>query len=113
MEQPSTDLAAPSQGEVKSLESSLKTLWDKAKRAAEVIGELRDQKRLLETRVGQLEVELRQLQAELAKKDQLAKTMAANLKAVDPKRAVLFANGERETLAVRVRDLLAKIDAYL
>jgi chromosome segregation ATPase len=101
------------QGDVRTVESSLKVLWEKARRAAALIGELRAERQTLKTRVEELEHVLQQLQQEMTKKENQLKKLIAEKEAVDPKSVALFANGEREALAEKVKNLLAKIDAYL
>jgi len=94
------------------VESALKALWEKARRAGELIAQLREENAALRTQVETLREELRRVQEELsAKARALAEAKAAA--GVDAQRAALFANGEREALATRVKDLLAKIEAYL
>jgi chromosome segregation ATPase len=109
----STDIPSAAPGEPAAVETSLKSLWEKARRAADVIGELRAEKRTLQSRVELLEGELRQLREEIGRRDQQLSKLQSEQAGIDPKRAALFANGEREVLATKVRELLAKIDAYL
>lgn len=112
MEQQQTDTSTGLHGDVKSIESSLKTLWERARRAAEVIHELRENKRGLEAKVGELEVEVRHLQQELLRKEQALKAAAAQGDGGGGKSAFL-SNGEKEALAAKIKMLLSKIDAYL
>ena len=45
MDQHAADTGIPVQGDARSLENSLKALWDRARRAAELITQLREEKR--------------------------------------------------------------------
>jgi len=108
-EQFSTDANAAAAGDIRSVESGIKALWDRVKRASETITQLRNEKRLLQSRVEQLEEEMIQIRAELSKVEQGGKGSG---RSVDMKGA-LFANGEREIMMARVKALLAKLDAYL
>ena len=112
VEHQQTDMSAVLQGDAKSIESSLKALWDRARRTAEIIHELRESKRALENRVGELEAEVRKLEQELSKRERLLASATAAGEAAQTK-AHLFSNGEREALAARVKVLLSKIEAYL
>jgi hypothetical protein len=98
-------------GDARAFEGSLKALWDRAKRAVEVIAELREQKQVQMQRIGELEAEVRRLQQEVARRD-------ATIKATATEHAAKPAHGlvdesEREALAQKVQDLILKIEAYL
>jgi chromosome segregation ATPase len=97
--------------ELELLESSLHGLWEKVKRAGEVIGTLRDENRSLKSRVDQLESELRRVQAELQKKELAVKELQAGASAKAA--GTPFADGEREVMLQRAKDLLSRIEAYL
>lgn len=113
MDQNSPEVGAPSSGDLRTIEVSLKGLWDRTRRAAELITELRGEKRVLLSRVEELERHVAMLQQELAKKEQLLRKVTAESGTAAATRATLLANGEREALAQRVKELLAKLEAYL
>ncbi len=96
-------------GDGRSVETALKTLWERVQGAGNLIQQLREERQALLSQVDQLRAEVQQLQQDLSRKEQLMKTMTVSQ---GPSGSV-FANGEREALARRVKDLLAKIDAYL
>jgi predicted nucleic acid-binding Zn-ribbon protein len=94
--------------QLSNIETQIQTLWDKAKRAGELIARLREEKRALQKQNEFLEQELAKLRSELvARNAQLASA------AREVKSAEIFSNGEREELSAKVKQLLAKIDAYL
>jgi phosphoglycolate phosphatase-like HAD superfamily hydrolase len=96
------------QADARSLEAGLKALWDRARRAAELIGQLREDKRALAARVTALEGEVRALRDEMAKREQ------AHERDNGEARARAFTNGEEwDALAAKVKELLAKLDSYL
>lgn len=99
--------------ELKAVESSLKALWERARRTSEVIHGLREEKQELQAKVEQLENELRRLQMDMAKKEQTLREVGATGDEAALKKAVVIGNGERDALATRIKVLLAKLEAYL
>ncbi len=112
MDQHATETGLPLQGDVRSLENSLKALWDRARKTAELIVQLREEKSALTARVAELEQEIQHLRQELHKKES-ARNSGGESTASGPRGSALFANGEREALLGKLKDLLAKLDAYL
>ena len=100
-------------GEGRAIDASLKTLWEKARHAADAIAKLREENRELQVRVEELNRQLHRVQQDLARKDQIISHQSSELAGIASKRPALFDDGERELLAEKVKDLLAKIDAYL
>jgi uncharacterized coiled-coil DUF342 family protein len=96
-------------GDGRSVESALKTLWERVQGAGDLIQQLREERQALLSQVDQLRAEVQHLQQDLSRKEQLMKTMTVS----QGQAGAAFANGEREALARKVKDLLAKIDAYL
>ncbi|MBI5470978.1 MAG: hypothetical protein HY961_01390 [Ignavibacteriae bacterium] len=92
-----------------NIESQIKTLWEKAQQAGDVINRLREERHQLQTKVDQLEQELGRLRSELRTREQ----QVQNLSATESKGAPAFSNGEKEQLTAKVKELLARIDAYL
>jgi prefoldin subunit 5 len=99
--------------ETRAVENVLKVLWERVRRAAELIQQLREERQALHSQVDQLRNDVRQLQQELARKDQLLKTVQTERQHPAQEEGLVFGNGERAALARKVKDLLAKIDAYL
>lgn len=96
------------------MESALKGLWERVRRAGELIRQLREERQGLLSQVEQLRGDVRQLQEELARKDQmLRKVQAEQPAARAPQGGFALANGEREALVKKVKELLSKLDAYL
>jgi len=100
-------------GDVRSLESSLKALWERTRRAGDLIAELRGEKKMLLSRVEELESELDQVRRELAKKEQVMKRMATEAAEVSPARGTVFSNGERDSVVAKIKELLVKLESYL
>jgi chromosome segregation ATPase len=97
-------------GDVRSVENALKALWERVRRAGDLIQQLREERQALHTQVEQLRTEVQHLQNEVSRKEQLLGAMPS-FRDVDAAKA--FGNGEREALAEKVKDLLARIEAYL
>ena len=113
MDQHSSDISSALYGDTKAVEASLRALWERVKRAAETIAQLREEKKMLQARVEELEQELQGLQKEVAEKQVLITRQASELAQTSSKQDAVILNGEREELAVRVKSLLTKLDAYL
>lgn len=99
---------------VQAIESSLQLLWERAKKAGELIERLREEKRELQSRATELELQVQTLVDELAGKSETLKQLqGAVTRANEIRQDQVFENGEREVLTARLKELLAKIDAYL
>ena len=97
--------AVPTAGE-KSLESGVRSLWEAARRAAEIIARLREEKRELQSQLSKLEREILLLRQE---NGQLKKEGAER----SGGGGSIATNAERDRFAARVKELIAKLDAYL
>lgn len=113
MDQHSSDISSALYGDTKAVEAGLRALWERVKRASETIAELREEKKVLQAKVGELEQELQVLQEALAEKKALISKQASELAEASSKPGAAILNGEREELAVRVKSLLSKLEAYL
>ena len=110
MEHNSADTTQVLHADAKAIDAWLKSLWDKVKKAAELISQLREEKAELQARVASLESDLARIRQQLSKDEDLIQTLSAER---GDARQQVFTNGEREQLSVRVRDLLAKLDPYI
>lgn len=112
MEQNAAERQASPPNEFKTLEGGLKILWDRVRQAGEVISRLREERATLQSRVGELEVKVAEVERLLAQQRATIKGLETRL-AEQPAGGGIFENGERQALATRLKDLLARIDAYL
>lgn len=88
-------------------------LWNLVRLAGDTVRRLREEREELRTRVVKLEDELSQVRQELQKKEDLIRrTLEQPARPVHPPQGA-FVNGEKELLLARVRELLARIEAYL
>ncbi|MBI4534739.1 MAG: hypothetical protein HY708_00580 [Ignavibacteriae bacterium] len=99
--------------EIKAIEGSLRALWERTKRAGELIAQLRQEKRAFQARTEELEGEVSHLKEALATKEQLIKKLSVAQQVSESKENLVFSNGEREALMSKVKELIARIDAYL
>ena len=94
--------------ELANIESQIQALWEKAKQAGELIRQLREEKRELHEQNEALLHEIAKLRSDLNARDVRLASIAN-----ESKSSLLFLNGEREALTARVKELLARIEAYL
>ncbi len=100
--------------EVSSLDQLIRSFWEKAHAATELITRLRSEQRSLSDRLAQVEREVTALRSEITARD-------TELKRVRYERdQLLGSNGherftaeEREHLKERIRELIAKINSHL
>ena len=111
MDQNTAEVTHIPQADTKAIEVWLKSLWDRAKKAAELISRLREEKAELQTMVASMEEELIRLKQEFAKGEEMFRTLSAGRS--EGADHSVFSNGEREQLSAKVRDLLAKLDGYV
>lgn len=107
------DDTAQAPADAKSVEASLKALWDKTKRAGELIAELRTERTTLQRKLQELEQELGTVRTQLGQREEMIKKLVADASKMAPKEDVLFTDGERQALTTKVKELLAKIEGYL
>jgi chromosome segregation ATPase len=106
-----SEISQPQHTEAKPVDVWLKSLWDRAKKAAELIARLRQEKAELESRVATMEDELGRLRQESARNEEQIRTLtAAHGEAADHS---LITNGEKEMLTARVKELLARLEGYV
>jgi chromosome segregation ATPase len=97
-------------GDVRSVENALKALWERVRRAGDLIQQLREERQALLIQIEQLRAEVQHVQNELSRKEQILGSLPPSPEGGAGR---AFGNGEREVLAEKVKDLLARIDAYL
>jgi chromosome segregation ATPase len=111
-QQNTTDNAMPLPGERVAPDHGLAVLWDRVRQAGDLIRQLRQEKAALNSRLAELEDEVRTLGASL----QAQRDLVRSLEAAQRERAAqstTLAEEERAALAARVQEALSKLDAYL
>lgn len=101
------------------LEELFQGLWDRVKRAGDLISSLRSENVALGGRVGELEAQLRSAQKELTEhkkellgKDELIRGFAER-ESAEANNGKILSNGEREAIAAKAKELLERIQGYL
>lgn len=113
MDQHLAETNIPKPVEENSIEGALKTLWERTRRAGESIARLREEKALMQTRVGELEREVMKLRKEITQKEELVEQVKAAHAVSASNDGSSFTHTQRLELINRVKELLAKIDPYL
>jgi uncharacterized coiled-coil DUF342 family protein len=111
-QQSTTDRPLSSAGERSIPEHGLGVLWERVRQAGELIRQLRQEKAALTVRVADLEDRLRALDTAL----QTQRERVRSLEAAQQERmqgGTPMDEQERAALLARVREALAKLDAYL
>ena len=88
------------------LESSLQKLWEKARRLSDILLRMKDENESLRRRIEEHEARERQLKAELHGKEQECLKLQSN-------GTGMFTHEEKEALAIKIRELIAKINSRL
>ncbi len=96
------------QTDVSAVDAWLKNLWDRAKKAAEIIIRLREERAELQARVTSMEAELAQLKQQLAQQAEAMRSAPA-----EKGDHSFLSNGERDLLTTKVKELLTKLDGYV
>ena len=91
----------------------LQGVWDRVHQAGELIKELRTQRSDLVRRLEALESEISRMKGDLANRNEIIKTLTEQQTAAETAQGKGFTNGERDAIAARVKELLARIDSYL
>lgn len=96
------------QPDIPAVETWLKGVWDRAKKAAEMISRLREEKAELQAKVASMEQEISRLRQDLVSHEEAAKSAPAN-----HGDHAFLSNGDREQLTAKVKELLTKLDGYV
>ncbi len=96
------------QADISAIDIWLKNVWDRAKKTAEVISRLREEKAELQSKVASMEEEILRLKQEIVKYEEALKSAPAS-----HENQAFLSNGEREQLIARVKQLLTKLDGYV
>jgi cell division protein FtsB len=107
------DIEVDSIKDSKGLEGIFRTLWDRVRKAAELIEHLKDENRNLCTQNAQLEQQVAGLNAELKVKQEALREINEQHQEVLSHSNNLFSEEEKEAVKSRIRELIARINSHL
>lgn len=115
MNQIQTEVESDVLTETRNIEGAIRRLWDRARSAAEVIAQLREEKTALQSERDSLASELSRLRQDVARKEQEIKRLQVEHQqmAVSLQGNNTLTLDEREVLKGRIKDLIAKINSHL
>ena len=107
------DIEVDSIRDSKGLEGFFKTLWDRVRKAAELIEHLKGENRGLCSQNAQLEQQVASLKAELMAKQETLREVNEQHQEVLSHSNNLFTEEEKEAVKSRIRELIARINSHL
>ncbi len=98
----------------KELEVEINNLWDKIKRASELIFLLREENQQLKEQNSSLVQKLEELKEKLtAKEQEISKIKAEYARVMNTAAGDIFTPQEKEALRKRINELIAKVNSHL
>lgn len=99
--------------DMKTIETSLEALWDKARRVSEVLVQLKESNSVLQKKVEDLEAVEQNLKQELALKDRELERLRQDALRLQSNGSNILTKEEKEALKARIKDLISKINSHL
>jgi septal ring factor EnvC (AmiA/AmiB activator) len=99
--------------DIKTIETSLDALWDKARRVSEVLVQLKESNGVLHRKVEDLETVEQNLKQELAAKERELERLRQDALRVKSNGSNILTKEEKEALKARIKDLIGKINSHL
>lgn len=100
--------------DITSIESALKSFWEKAHAATDIIAKYRHENDILKENHSALDKEVKTLRIELLEKEQeLKKLHAEHNRVINAAPSDGFVHEEKEYLKNKIRELLVKINSHL
>lgn len=99
--------------DMKTIETSLEALWDKARRVSEVLVQLRETNGVLQSKVEVLETVEQNLKLDLAAKDRELERLRQDALRLQSNGSNILTKEEKEALKARIKDLIGKINSHL
>jgi chromosome segregation ATPase len=97
----------------KGLEAVFKSVWDRVRKAAELIEGLKEENRSLRDRVSQLEDHLAGVKRELSEKDDAIRQLREQNLQAPVRGDNVISEEERDMLKSRIKELLTKLNSHL
>jgi len=99
--------------DIKSLESSLEALWEKARRVSDVLVQLKESNAALQKKVEDLESVERGLKQELSGKERELERLRQEALRLQSNGSNILTKEEKEALKARIKDLISRINSHL
>jgi hypothetical protein len=99
--------------DLRRLEESLQSLWEKARLVSDLLLRLKTENKELQSRISSLELKERRWAEELRQREQEMEEVRAQLAQVQSKGSSLFSKEELEALKSRLKELIVKINSRL
>ena len=99
--------------DIRSLETSLEALWEKARRVSEVLVQLKETNGTLQKRIQDLEGVEQRLMQDLASKDRELERLRQDAIRLQSDGSNILTKEEKEALKARIKDLITKISSHL
>jgi septal ring factor EnvC (AmiA/AmiB activator) len=99
--------------DIKTIETSLEALWDKARRVSEVLVQLKETNGVLQKKVEDLESTEQNLKQELAAKERELERLRQDALRLQSNGSNILTKEEKEALKARIKDLIGKINSHL
>lgn len=113
MTEQQTDLEVAGIRDSKGLEAVFRTLWDRVKKAAELIQHLKEENRALLSRAQGLEEQVSYLKKELSEKGEALQQMKEQQHEALSRGNNLFSDEDKEALKLKIKELLSRINSHL
>ena len=99
--------------DLRQLEESLQSLWEKARRVSDVILRLKAENKELQSKLSSLELKERRWTEELRQREREIEEVRAKLAHAQSNGRSLFSKEESEALKSRLKELIVKINSRL
>lgn len=99
--------------DIKTLETSLEALWDKARRVSEVLVQLKETNGVLQRKVEDFEIVELSLKQELVAKERELERLRQEALRLQSNGSNILTKEEKEALKARIKDLIGKINSHL
>lgn len=114
MEYQNLDTGLNPVAEYKEIELEIKNLWEKIRKASEVIFILRDENNELKVQYAQVQKKLEEITKSLSDKDlEIARLKTENSKLYSTASEDSMTPAEKEALKKRINELISKINSHL
>ena len=99
--------------DIRSLETSLEALWEKARRVSEVLVQMKETNGDLRKRLEDLEAVEQRLKKDLADKEREVERLRQEVLRVQSNGSNILTKEEKEALKARIKDLITKLSSHL